>query len=1351
MQPAGWGSLGFKQLRTKDEQSGVLTTTTYRQDWPFNGRPWKTIVRSKQGKTLRDAENTWAIHNWNNTWPTTAKTGTAKLGALQVYLKTATERSYALQGNGSTQGALLQTVTTTTSYDNYGNATRINSVTKNGSNTTVQTRTVSNNYGTGSYNLFHGRLQSSTAATTRNGVTHTRKSAFSYYTTGTKKGLLKTETIQPEGGKAFKLTTTHLYDSFGNKTQTTTTGWDGTATVTRQSARSEYDSTGRFVDKQYQRYPGKGEQLVSKVVKRNRYGSPTQATDTNGVNAYNYYTALGRLYFATSDLGGWKKTWTGSTDTLCPTGTAYTAYVEQAGGAAAKECFDVLARSTRKLSQGFDGRWIATDQSYDNFGRADISSEPFFIYNSSNSATHWTQIKSYDLLGRPTKLKAPDNSISTTTYNGLTTTSTNAAKQAKTEVRNVLGEVTQVTDNLGGTTRYSYDPSGNLTTMTDHANNRTTIAYDVLGRKTRMSDPDKGNWRYDYNAFGELIQQTDGKGQISTLRYDTLGRLTQRTDKRADNTVEQTATWTYDSQPKGLGKAATETDSNGYRRVFSYDRYGRNNTTTTTLPGLGSYSQRQTFDHFGRIFQTFDASSGKQHNGNRGLQTRYNRYGFAYEVIDVRHKNQQPKTTYQSILAMDARGNVTQSRQGSGVTTIKAYNAATGLLESVNSQRTLLGDIQNLEYHWSNIGNLQYRIESSGTKNLREDFHYDKLNRLTRATTQSNGTTRTQSLSYNLIGNITYKSDVGNYSYGAGTAGPHAVTTANGKSYTYDANGNNLTGDGRSLTYSTFDKVLTATKGQHRTTFTYGPDRSRYKRVDTNSQTGQTKTTWYLGSVEIIDYSSGRRDYKRQLGMALETLSYRNGNLTSTLNYLLHDHLGSIDVITNKIGQIQQELSFDPWGQRRNASSWQALTGNALSLFNTEVTTRGFTGHEMVDGVGFIHMNGRIYDPKLARFLQADPHIQAPHLTQNLNRYSYVLNNPLNATDPTGYFFHFILQEILVQAFYFYVLPPQMHGMFNAAVTIVGSSYCGPAAAACAAGIAGHTSFHSSYSQTGDVGEAAKASIISAVTTYISAQVFSYIGGKFNGIEGSSAWNAENGILHIGAHATAGGVLSVLQGGKFGHGFVSAGVSKALTPAISEVKTGLSVGSKDLGQALIAGTVGGTVSKMTGGKFSNGAITAAFANLFNDQRVDEEAEKGQIDLTEHEGINGSHTIRNHVGKSDQFLLYQMNESINIGAVKQYRAQAGSFSSLESANKLVSSTLSTNQELVNQFLASGEKTLVLNQRFSSSTGRVAFRKGNLAFVRPGRVHFTRGTGVRVVIRRNESFSSGFNVHTAFPTK
>ncbi|WP_371196337.1 RHS repeat domain-containing protein [Glaciecola sp. SC05] len=54
-------------------------------------------------------------------------------------------------------------------------------------------------------------------------------------------------------------------------------------------------------------------------------------------------------------------------------------------------------------------------------------------------------------------------------------------------------------------------------------------------------------------------------------------------------------------------------------------------------------------------------------------------------------------------------------------------------------------------------------------------------------------------------------------------------------------------------------------------------------------------------------------------------------------------------------------------------------------------------------GVQIIHMNGRIYDPTLGRFLQADPFIQAPNDSQSFNRYSYVLDNPMTMTDPSGY------------------------------------------------------------------------------------------------------------------------------------------------------------------------------------------------------------------------------------------------------------------------------------------------------------------------------------------------------------
>jgi len=67
------------------------------------------------------------------------------------------------------------------------------------------------------------------------------------------------------------------------------------------------------------------------------------------------------------------------------------------------------------------------------------------------------------------------------------------------------------------------------------------------------------------------------------------------------------------------------------------------------------------------------------------------------------------------------------------------------------------------------------------------------------------------------------------------------------------------------------------------------------------------------------------------------------------------------------------------------------------------VRRRGFTDHEHLDRHALIHMNGRMYDYRLGRFLGVDPILQFPTNSQSLNPYSYILNNPLSGTDPTGY------------------------------------------------------------------------------------------------------------------------------------------------------------------------------------------------------------------------------------------------------------------------------------------------------------------------------------------------------------
>ena len=184
------------------------------------------------------------------------------------------------------------------------------------------------------------------------------------------------------------------------------------------------------------------------------------------------------------------------------------------------------------------------------------------------------------------------------------------------------------------------------------------------------------------------------------------------------------------------------------------------------------------------------------------------------------------------------------------------------------------------------------------------------------------------------------------------------------------------------------------------------PDRARYRQSSTAGD-----VTYYIGSSFEKFISSGTTTNKHFIRAGSNVVAVHNtrsGTHThSDTNYFHRDHLGSIHVVTDENGIELDRLSFDAFGKRRQAN-WQGATGPIPS----DYITRGFTGHEQLDDVDLIHMNGRVYDPNLGRFLSADPHIQAPLNMQNHNRYSYVLNNPLSYTDPSGFFFGKLFKAI---------------------------------------------------------------------------------------------------------------------------------------------------------------------------------------------------------------------------------------------------------------------------------------------------------------------------------------------------
>ena len=1034
IQAAGRGFLGFERMSVVDQQSNISTTTRYRQDWPFLGRPVATGVETSSGMTLSTSTVDWEILEWDSNTVGTAATGTANLGPIHIVRAADNEKAYDLAGGGTAQGTLLSDVTTTVTYDAESNAEDITIVTEDSVGELKRVVTANTYFGgvgqPQTFDLFDARLNSTTVTTTYEGQTTVRSAEFEYYPSGVAEKLLHKEILEPS---SFAITTEHFYDDFGNIEKSTVAAGGETRC---NAITSDYDAEGRYVDETFDCLGRK----TSSVTWRNHYGAPTDVetyVDIGGQSSVTTriaYSDLGRAFYTYTEDGSSTTEYPTSDLSNCPVPlTAVKSIVRTGAGAESQVCSDKLGREIRTLTKGFDGAWNAQDTEYDNRGRVVFTSEPYDLGSSCSGlgcTAYWTEVN-YDLLGRPLDVELPDGSITRTSYAfytveagrvGLRTVVTAAAgsplAQSKTEVTNAAGLLADTIDNNNGRTKFTYDGQGNLKVMVDALGNTTTMDYDILGRKIELVDPDKGTWTYDHNGFGEIVEQTDAKSQIQVMDYDGLGRMICRRDRTTTGLFdcddpasgfESASTWTYDTAANGLGQLATVTDAiSGYTRVLSYDSLGRAVTANTTIDST-TYTEETNYDEVGRVYRVFDAA-GDGALGNKGVKHDYNAHGYLEKVSDA-----SGSTVYRQITAMNARGQVTSEQLGNGsITTANTHYPDTGRLSDIDTTRPG-GTVQDLHYDWDTLGNLTLRNKVKGSTTLSETFKYeDGMNRLTEYT--AGGATVT--MTYDAIGNLKTKSDVSSsaFMYGQGSAGPHAVTSAGGATYTYDDNGNNETGDGRTINYTVFDKPYQIAKGGDTVDFSYGPERNRYKRIDAESGAGsETKT--YVGNVEFVERADGTKARKRYIaGVAIESIEFDSGgNLQSqSTAYTFRDHLGSMDVITDSSGVILKEFSFDSWGQRRDASDWTPFNSTELTDFDKEPTTRGFTDHEMVDKVGIIHMNGRIYDHKIGRFLQADPFIQDPSNSRSLNRYSYVQNNPLNATDPSGYF----LAELITYSFF---------------------------------------------------------------------------------------------------------------------------------------------------------------------------------------------------------------------------------------------------------------------------------------------------------------------------------------------
>lgn len=349
---------------------------------------------------------------------------------------------------------------------------------------------------------------------------------------------------------------------------------------------------------------------------------------------------------------------------------------------------------------------------------------------------------------------------------------------------------------------------------------------------------------------------------------------------------------------------------------------------------------------------------------------------------------------YYELTESDALSRDVSAHLGNGLDEVRAFDRSNGRLASIETGPSLSATIQDLAFVWDEVGNLEERTDHLITKT--EQFDYDALNRLTVAQVQGLASV---TLAYSPSGRILSKDDVGSYSY-ADPDHPYAVTSAGAVSYDYDANGQMTDHGGDTFTWYANGSPDRLHSGNRYEQFYYGADGSLSRRTYYDGT--DYGTTDYAGALFERVVPSGwtlkHRHYVQARGRVVAMVE--SVGATVTAHYLHRDHQGSVVEITDAAGALEQSLAFDPWGLRREPTTWLPYSN---PFQGTHVTERGYTGHEHLDNVELIHMGGRVQDPVLGSFISPDPIVQAPYSSQSHNRYSYVWNNPTSNIDPTGF------------------------------------------------------------------------------------------------------------------------------------------------------------------------------------------------------------------------------------------------------------------------------------------------------------------------------------------------------------
>jgi len=814
--------------------------------------------------------------------------------------------------------------------------------------TTIVYQTLANTYGIyGNYGIANKVEKSIATSTYKDEPVFTRQMNYRYDPLGRLTSEVSDSTTN------YKVTKTYSqFNPFGLPQKVIVSA----DSVEPRETNFQYDSKSRFVNI----ITNPLQQNITRTYEPGTGNLKSETGIDHNTTTYQY-DGFGRLFSTINPRGkvilsllGWDQSMTGGQNSLyynvVKPGSASPGLPDQ------YVYYDVLGREILSVKDGLNQQIYQTKE-YNDDGTLKRTSWPYY----SGETLKWTSYY-YDVFGRDSTIW--NNGLKTSfSYSLASTTVTNPAGQTKTTKVNPAGNVVQVTENNNNIITYSYHSNGQIKSIVS-AGTTISMTYDNIGRQTSVTNPNSGTTAYYYNDLGELIKQHDANGN-TTFQYNKLGQLSSVT------TSEGTINYVYVPSGNGIGQIQSITGPNGVSNVYLYDSYGRMTSLTETITGDQSLVTEFKYDTWGR-------DSVITYPSGISITNLYNADGYLNEI-------KYAGSTLWKVNTVNSSGQpVNMSLGTAGLTKIIGYTTR-GYVDSIRTGSSTQRFIFN-----NYTGNLTNRtFQKPGSTLLSESFTYDNMDRLL---TSQVGQNPVISCNYLTNGNISYKTDLGTYTYDPGRK--NAVT--------------NLTGSCANaldtITYNAFNLTSGITQGSNALQIMYGPDNMRIKTILTGNQSVRTK---YFSPGYEKDSTSTVVKQIHYIGSpyGLEAVLIKQGQNVTTY-FAETDYLGSIIGLMNAGGTYAEQFSYDAWGRRRHPTNWTYANVPAPNLIE-----RGYTGHEHLDKFGLINMNGRMYDPVLGRFLSVDPIVQAVDNSQSINGYSYCLNNPLKYTDPSGYTYLQTLQQ----------------------------------------------------------------------------------------------------------------------------------------------------------------------------------------------------------------------------------------------------------------------------------------------------------------------------------------------------